>query len=112
MTLSRPIPKALLPHTVTLRTPLASGVFAAGESDEITLYNVRVEHNEKVRQSKSGENRTKGAKMYYDCINSAPLNVEFSTAQCVIFCGTTYKIEAVKAVMAADKIHHYRVDII
>jgi hypothetical protein len=110
--LSRPIPKALLPHTILLKTPRPEGAFFNGEHDEITIYNVRVEQNEKVRQSKSGENRTRGAKMYYDCVNSAPLNVDFKSEQLVIFCGVTYKIEAVKAVMAANKIHHYRIDIL
>jgi len=112
MTLSRPIPKALLPHTVTLKTPREEGVFFDGEHDEITLYNVRIEENEKVRQTKSGENRTSGSRMYFDCVNSAPLTVNFNTNQLIVFCGQAYKIEAVKAVMAANKIHHYRVDII
>jgi hypothetical protein len=106
---------ALLPHTIILKTPRnspESGVFFDGEHDEITLYNVRVEQNEKVRQSKSGENRTRGAKLYYDCINSMPANIEFNTSQLVDFCGVTYKIEAIKTVMAANKIHHYRIEVI
>jgi hypothetical protein len=112
MTLSRPIPKALLPHTVILKTPKQEGVFFDGEQDEITLYNVRFEQDEKVRQSRSGENRTKGARIYYDCVNSAPSGVEFNTAQLVVFCGNVYKIEAVKTVMAANQIHHYRIEVI
>ncbi|MDR2532951.1 MAG: minor capsid protein [Oscillospiraceae bacterium] len=110
MTLSRPIPKALLPHTAVLKTPVPN-IFS-DTYDEITLYNVRIEQNEKVRQTKSGDTRTRGAKMYFDCSNSAPLNAEFKTEQLVVFCGETYKIEAVKAVAAVDKIHHYRIDLI
>ncbi|MCL2698332.1 MAG: minor capsid protein [Oscillospiraceae bacterium] len=112
MVLSRPIPKALLPHTVTLKTPRNEGVFSDGEYDDIILYNVRVEQDEKVRQSKSGESRVKGARMYFDCVNSSPADIDFKSAQLIVFCGVTYKIEAVKTVMAADKIHHYRIDII
>jgi len=112
MTLSRPIPKALLPHTVTLRTPLTEGIFTDGDYDEITLYNVRVELHERVKQSKSGEARSKGAAMYFDAVNSAPQDVNFKTEQLIIFCGITYKIESIKAVTAADKIHHYRVEMI
>lgn len=111
MTLSRPIPKALLPHTVTLKTPRTEGVFFDDKHDEITLYNVRIEQDEKVRRGKSGDTRTKGAKMYYDCINSTPSDVDFKTEQLIIFCGVTYKIEAIKAVMAANKIHHYKIEI-
>jgi hypothetical protein len=112
MTLSKPIPKALLPHNAVLKTPRGEGIFNDSGFDEITLYNVRIEQNEKVRQAKPGDIRTRGARLYYDCVNSAPLNVQFSTAQLIDFCGTAYKIEAVKAVMAADKIHHYRIDLI
>jgi hypothetical protein len=95
-----------------LKTPKQDGVFFDGEYDEITLYNVRVEENEKVRQSKSGENRTRGARLYYDCVNSTPSNIEFNTSQLVNFCGITYKIESIKAVMAANKIHHYRIEVV
>jgi hypothetical protein len=118
MTLSKPIPKALLPHTVILKTSKAlkmhpvDSVCFDEEFDEIILYNVRVENNEKVRQTKSGDNRTSGARMYFDCENSVPKNIDFNTEQLIVFCGVTYKIEAIKSVMAANKIHHYRIEII
>jgi len=112
MTLSRPIPKALLPHTAKLRILSHDGTFTDAYYDEETLYNVRVELNEKFRQSKSGELRTKGARMYFDCVNSSPSGIEFKPEQSVDFCGDVFKIEEVKAVMAADKVHHYRIEMI
>jgi len=112
MTLSRPIPKALLPHTVTLKKPRESDTVFADEYEEIILHNVRVEQNEKVRTARTSETRTRGARMYFDCANSAPADIEFKTEQLVLFYGDVYKIEAVKAVMAADKVHHYKIDLI
>jgi len=118
MNLSKPIPIALLPHTVILKTPKKAGIFTDGEYDETALYNVRFEQNEKTRQSKSGENRTRGARIYFDCVNStadvafdAP-EVQFNASQLIEFCGTTYKIEAIKTVMAGNKVHHYKIEVI
>ena len=118
MTLSKPIPKALLPHAITLKTPVTKGIFNDGDFEEIIIYNVRFEQNQKVRQSKSGENRTKGARIYFDCVNSTAdlaygsREIQFKTNQLVEFYGETYKIQEVKAVMAGDKIHHYRLEVI
>jgi hypothetical protein len=113
MDMSRQIPMALLPHSIILKTsktPLENGVFN-DVFDEIMIHNVRFEQDEKVRQGKSGDSRTRGARIYYDCVNSFPADINFSTEQLIIFAGNTYKIEAVRAVMAASKIHHYRIEV-
>ncbi|MCL2107770.1 MAG: putative minor capsid protein [Oscillospiraceae bacterium] len=118
MNLSQPIPRALLPHTITLKTPMKSGIFADGDYEEITLFNVRFERDEKARQTKSGDVRSKGARFYFDCVNSSADGdfgidkLQFNTNQTVTFCGETYKIDGVKSVMAGDKIHHYKVEVI
>jgi len=110
--LSRPIPKALLPHNAILRTPRSGGIFADGAYDETSLYNVRIEQNEKIRQGNAGEIRTRGASLYYDRVNSSPCGVEFKSEQLILFGGEIYKIEAVKTVMAAAHIHHYRIEMV
>jgi hypothetical protein len=112
MTLSKPIPKALLPHTAILKTPRPESIFADGVYDELKLFNVRIELKERFKQSKSGEARTRGARMYFDCVNSSPHGVEFKPEQSVIFCGDIFKIDEVRAVMAAQKVHHYRIEMI
>jgi len=112
MNTAKPIPKAVLPHTAVLKTPVASGIFTDGEYDELTLYNVRIETDERVRQSKNGETRGKGARLYYDCVNSAPADVKFGAEQLVVYGGISYKIESVRAVMGAGKTHHYLIELI
>lgn len=114
--LSVPIPKALLPHTVTLRIPKSEGIFSDGDYDEIILYHVRVDLNEKFKQSKTGETRTHGAVMYYDCANSSRSDKEIKfeklSSGCFInFYGDTYRIAAVKSVAAVNKVHHYRFEL-
>ncbi|MCL2698540.1 MAG: minor capsid protein [Oscillospiraceae bacterium] len=121
MNLSRQIPKALLPHNIVLLVPKTTAEYIDGASaptifnddfSEIAIHNVRFEQNEKVRQTKSGDSRTRGARVYYDCVNSFPQDVKFTTEQLLVFAGQTYKIEAVRAVVAAEKIHHYRIEVI
>ena len=112
MTLSKPIPKALLPHTAQLLTPKTTGIFTDGDFDEVTLHNIRFEKDEKTRQIKSGEARVKAAKIYFDCVNSTPKNMQFGTTQLIEFCGKKYKIESVKTIMAGNKIHHYKIEAI
>jgi hypothetical protein len=110
--LSQPIPVALLPHNVTLKTSKTQGIFTDGDYDETEIYNVRIEVSEKTRQSGSSELRTRGAKLYYDTVNSTPKDMEFKTGQLIVFGGDTFKIDAVRGVMSANKIHHYRVEMI
>jgi hypothetical protein len=98
MMLSKPIPRALLPHSAILKTPRKDGIFDDGDYDEVILRDVRVEVS------------TKRTRLYFDTVNSMPRDMKFRQGQLLGFCDKDYKIDEIKAVMCAGKIHHYRIE--
>ncbi|MDR0821940.1 MAG: hypothetical protein LBN40_05710 [Oscillospiraceae bacterium] len=107
-----PIPKELLPHTVSVRE-LTGGVGSLFETygTVTVLQRVRCEKREKF--GKDGvTTRTRGVTLYYDCENSLPRNFRFTERQVITFEGEDFAVNAVTTVLSASEPHHLKVELI
>lgn len=103
----RPIPLKLLPHECVLKKPKTEGLYG-GYEQPVALRNVRVEENRKARCNNGNEGYRECLVLYYDTANSLPKNVPIDTGDIVEYGGRICRVETVRYVMAADRVHHIR----
>ena len=84
--LTAPIPRYLLPHTVTLVEKLSSDPWGGNGQELRTVINfVRVTPCHSQRFSLGGDIPEVKAKMFFDAFSSAPNDVSFETGDKIIF---------------------------
>lgn len=109
----RPIPKALLIHTVTLAKTVPEDRWGTksltGQKD---LKRVKVEPSSKIVRNKNGAEIQLVATLLYDCKNSLPRGVQFAVDDIIIFNGQKHSIQLAEPLYDGKKLHHYEVGLI
>lgn len=109
--MARPIPKKLLPHTVTYKAKTAEGsrgpVFAA----DVTIENVLIQRKLVKKQTQDGFEVIGKAIMVYDYVNSSPTGIEFENRDVIIDNGTSeeYTINGFQEQPTLQGKHHIEV---
>ena len=106
-----PIPRYLLPHTVTLVEKLSSDGWGGNGQDLRTVINfVRIEPCRSQRFSLGGDIPEVKAKMFFDAFSSAPNDVSFETGDKIIFGLEEFTVSEVQTLYgASSEIHHLEV---
>ena len=109
----KPIPKRLLIHTVTIKSP--TGIDRMGVktyTEPVEIKHVRLEPISKRIQSKDKQDLQLSTLMFYDCKNSYPSTLNFTQGQVVTFNGLELIIQVVEPLYDERKLHHYEVGLI
>lgn len=107
-----PIPKRLLIHSCTLKTPVSEdGYGKTVYSEPVMLEKVRIEPSAAVITDKQNRQRQLSALLLYDCRSSKGLT-EFKTEDIVCFNGTEYSVGKIDALYDGKRLHHYEVGLI
>ena len=106
-----PIPRYLVPHTVTLVERLSSDGWGGGSSELKTKINfVRIEPCRSQRFSLSGDIPEVKAKLFFDPFSSVPAGVSFETGDKVIFGSEEFTVSEVQEFYGlSGRIHHLEV---
>jgi hypothetical protein len=106
-----PIPRYLLPHTVTLIEKLsADGWGGKGTELETVIHFVRIEPCRSRRFSLSGDVPEVSAKLFFDPFSSVPSEVSFETGDKVIFGSEEFTVSEVQTFYGlSGDIHHLEV---
>lgn len=107
-----PIPKRLLIHSCTLKTPLGEDDYGkVTYSEPVLLERVRIEPSSAVITDKQNRQRQLSALILYDCRNSKGLT-EFKTEDVIEFEGVFYTVGRIDSLYDGKKLHHYEVGLI
>ena len=106
-----PIPRYLLPHTVTLVEKLSSdGWGGKGEELRTVINFVRTEPCRSQRFSLGGDIPEVKAKMFFDAFSSVPNDVSFETGDKIIFGSEEFTVSEINTFYgASSEIHHLEV---
>lgn len=110
----RPIPKKILIHTVTIKTPTGEkdrwGNVVYTDPEEIKF--VRLESTTKRIQTKESQDLQLSTLMFYDCKNSNPNTIIFSQGQVITFNGLDLIVQIIEPLYDEKKLHHYELGLI
>lgn len=111
----RPIPRSLLPHTVTYgKNQISDDIWEAEitGNDGIELSFVRIEPSSKIIRDKNNVEIQLAATMFYDCKNSRPQNVIFAEDDVIVFNGQKHSVKTVEPLYDRRHLHHYELGLI
>ncbi len=108
-----PIPRALLPHTVTLKKPGEPDARGKVTYTDSTLNYVRFETARKNALTALGEQRNDLGVLFFDMQNSLPAGTVFAVNDQVIFEGRTFTVrEVTPEYTVYGNPHHYEVALV
>ena len=90
--MARPIPKRLLPHSVSYEKKSGEGSRGPAYDAVIAIDNVLVQLKDILKKTKNGYEIVGKAIMIYDYTNSSPNTVVFTNRDKVTFDGTVYYV--------------------
>lgn len=109
----RSIPRELLIHSAEVRTPLSGDSFGSVIlSEGIQLKFVRIDSVRACGYDGMRKSSRCSAVLIYDCRNSYPRGIEFSTGQRVYFGGAEYTVVSVEKFYEKRLLHHIEVGLI
>lgn len=109
-----PIPRAVLPHTVTLNVPGQTDVWGR-ETDRTMgteIRYVRIEPSSKLVTDTQNRQIQLSALLFYDCTNSIPRGVAWKQGQRITFNGQRFTVQVVEPLYGARELHHYEIGLI
>ena len=108
-----PIPRSLLPHSVTLKKPGAPDARGKVTYTDSTLNFVRFETARKNALTALGEQRNDLGVLFFDMQNSLPAGTTFAVNDQVIFEGRTFTVrEVTPEYTVYGNPHHYEVALV
>ena len=108
-----PIPRHLLPHTVTLKKPGEPDARGKVTYTETTLNYVRFETARKNALTALGEQRNDLGLLFFDVQNSHPAETVFSVNNQIVFGERTFTIrEVTPEYTVYGKPHHYEIALV
>lgn len=111
MYMIKPIPKAVLKHTVQYKEYIGESRYGKEYKESITLHKVLVQPISGINKTANVNTVMYNTLMFYDCTNSQPSNVEFTKESLIIFNGREMEISKVSPMYAFD-LHHYEIGLI
>lgn len=110
----KPIPRAVLPHTVTLNVPGQTDVW--GRETDRTMGTeicfVRIEPSSKLVTDTQNRQIQLSALLFYDCVNSAPRGISWKQGQKITFNGQPFTVQVVEPLYDARTLHHYEIGLV
>lgn len=110
----KPIPRAVLPHTVTLNIPGQTDTWSR-ETDQsmgAEIRFVRIEPSSKLVADAQNQQIQLSALLFYDCTNSIPRGVDWKQGQQITFNNQQFTVQSVEPLYAARALHHYEIGLI
>ena len=108
--MSRPIPRRLLPHTVTLRRPSGVDQYQQQTYEDTTLQYVRIEPANTTGLTDLGERAQDTAVLFVDVRNSMPSGIVIEQLDRVQWNGREYTVRQVDLLYAdSSELHHREV---
>lgn len=109
----RSIPKGILIHSATLHKKVNEDRWGNGELDAgVELTYVRMEPSSKIVRDKNNAEIQLAATLFYDCKNSSPKNMTFSTDDIIVFNGMKHRIQTIEPLYDEKRLHHYEVGLV
>lgn len=109
----KPIRKRLLIHSATLRQKTGhTDSWQNNDYNDISLTRVRFEPSNKLVQTPENQETQLLGILFYDSVNSRPLNTTFNPDDLLVFNGRTYTITVVEELYDDEKLHHYEIGLI
>lgn len=110
----KPIPRSMLPNQCNYYKYLGveNGVHA-WEEPILMTYVAYVDIVQSLKISSEVQDINCKAKLFYDCLNSRPKEIEFSIMDKVEICGKTMSVSIVKKPFALTRqAHHYEIELV
>lgn len=107
----RPMPKAILIHSVEYKELKGDGRYGKEYEDPIILENVLIQPVSRISRSNTMDSIVYNSLMFYDCTNSTPKNINFVKDSIIIFNDEEMVINKVNPIYAFD-LHHYELELI
>lgn len=110
----KPIPRAVLPHTVMLNAPGQTDAWGR-ETDRpmaTEIRFVRIEPSSKLVTDTQNRQIQLSALLFYDCTNSIPRGVDWKQGQRITFNNQQFTVQFVEPLYAARALHHYEIGLI
>lgn len=105
----RPIPRRLLPHSATLKTPGAADAWQQAIYAQRSLIHVRLEPSDKIIASNDNTQRQLVCTMFFDCRNSAPRGTEFFAGQKIVWNEREMTVMTAERFYDGNRLHHWEV---
>lgn len=110
----KPIPRTVLPHTVTLNAPGQTDIWDQ-ETDQpmsTEIRYVRIESSGRLVTDSQNRQIQLAALLFYDCVNSAPRGISWKQGQKITFNGQPFTVQVVEPLYDARTLHHYEIGLI
>lgn len=106
----KPIPKRLLPNSVTYEEYLGNTGEGVNYKKRVELQNVKIEEKLQFKSTSNGKEIVGNARLFYDLVNSSGLAEKPINESKIVFEGHTYHIVDTDVLRADSNIpHHYEV---
>lgn len=108
--MSAPIPRRLLPHNAKYK-PYSGTVSSVKQyGEEVDLEFVRIEPVKQNAMTALGDMKNDRVNLFYDCVNSRPIGLEFKVNDVVTFGGVAYTVRKTAPIYGSGTaIHHWEV---
>lgn len=107
----RPMPLAVLIHTVTYEEYQKEDRYGNNFKKPVTLENVLVQPVSSISRTATGDQISYNSLMFFDCVNSLPSTIEFVKDSKITFNGKSMIIDKVNPIYTFD-LHHYELELI
>jgi hypothetical protein len=106
----KPIPKILLPNSVSYQEYIPDTGEGATWNTAVTLSDVKIDEQKQFRRNSNGAEIVGNAMLYYDYVNSSGLTDKPTNESKVIYDGKTYFVVDTDILRAnSDTPHHYEI---
>lgn len=107
----RPMPLAVLIHEVIYEEYTENDRYGKNHKDPVTLTNVLVQPASNIKRSNVADQIAYKSLMFFDCVNSRPLDINFVKKSKIIFNGEEMIINKINPIYAFN-LHHYELELI
>ena len=115
MVVIRPIPKALLIHSVDWIPAESITKDRWGKAGEVSgqaVSRVRMEPSDRIVRDKNNAEIRLAAVLFYDCHNSRPAGMLPAVDDIVTFNGQKFRVQTVDPLYDGRRLHHYEIGLI
>ena len=107
----RPMPKAILIHSVQYKEYLGKNRYGNNFKEPITLKNVLIQPVSSIKRDNLGDSVSFNSLMFYDCTNSIPRDVTFTKKSIITFGDDEMVVNKVNPIYTFS-LHHYELELI
>lgn len=105
------MPKEILIHEVVYEEYIEKDRHGNSFKEPVTLKNVLVQPVSSIKRAGDVDNKAYDSLMFFDCVNSTPLDVTFTKKSKITFNGETMIVDKVNPIYTFN-LHHYELELI